>query len=396
MKKRGFTLIELLAVIVILAIIALIITPIVTGIIKKTKESADLRSAEAYVKAGENYYAKASTSGGTLDANVIDSLELSSTPAEDGSDFVVGSDGTTDMAIIINNKCYRKTYLDSIGDIKITDVVSDEDRANCTVPIKSNYAFLKQGAFCLMTYRNQVVLLTTATSAPSTYAYSEDLSDKTIEGNPSIMAYYVGTDSSNSLYNVYLVSSKPIAAPVDGSMLFQAMFNYTGELNLNWLTTYFTTDMTNMFHYDDFSKLTLGSNFYTHAVTNMMYMFYDTGFAELDLGTHFDTSNVTNMMYMFQNSNLTSLDLGDYFDTSKVTNMNYMFYGTGASTMTSLDLGPDFKNIASINTNMFGLNSTSVQVKVSSEIYSDATHFKLNKNSSDTIEYKNGTVVSTY
>jgi len=51
--KKGFTLIELLAVIVILAIIALIATPIVLNIISDTKESATLRSAEMYLDAVE-------------------------------------------------------------------------------------------------------------------------------------------------------------------------------------------------------------------------------------------------------------------------------------------------------------------------------------------------------
>ena len=51
--KKGFTLIELLAVIVILAIIALIATPIVLSIINDTKESAMLRSADFYLSGVE-------------------------------------------------------------------------------------------------------------------------------------------------------------------------------------------------------------------------------------------------------------------------------------------------------------------------------------------------------
>ena len=50
MKKRGFTLIELLAVIVVLAIIALIATPIVMNTIKRSKKGAAERSADSYVK----------------------------------------------------------------------------------------------------------------------------------------------------------------------------------------------------------------------------------------------------------------------------------------------------------------------------------------------------------
>ena len=46
MKNKGFTLIELLAVIVILAIIALIATPIILGIINDARESAKKRTAE--------------------------------------------------------------------------------------------------------------------------------------------------------------------------------------------------------------------------------------------------------------------------------------------------------------------------------------------------------------
>ena len=56
MKNKGFTLIELLAVIVILAIIALIATPIILGIIANTRSEARVRSAEAVEHALETGY----------------------------------------------------------------------------------------------------------------------------------------------------------------------------------------------------------------------------------------------------------------------------------------------------------------------------------------------------
>ena len=61
--KKGFTLIELLAVIVILAIIALIATPIILGIINNAKEESDKRSVELYVKAAELAVARKNLEG---------------------------------------------------------------------------------------------------------------------------------------------------------------------------------------------------------------------------------------------------------------------------------------------------------------------------------------------
>ena len=52
-KKKAFTLIELIAVLVILAIVALIVTPLVMSIIKKSKVSADMRSIDAYGRSVE-------------------------------------------------------------------------------------------------------------------------------------------------------------------------------------------------------------------------------------------------------------------------------------------------------------------------------------------------------
>ena len=47
-KRKGFTLIEVIAVLVILAMIFLIVTPLVMNIIRKAKDSADKRSIDIY------------------------------------------------------------------------------------------------------------------------------------------------------------------------------------------------------------------------------------------------------------------------------------------------------------------------------------------------------------
>lgn len=58
MKKRGFTLVELLAVIVILAIIALIATPVILNVIEKSKKGAAENSAQGYIEAVEKQQAR--------------------------------------------------------------------------------------------------------------------------------------------------------------------------------------------------------------------------------------------------------------------------------------------------------------------------------------------------
>ena len=78
--RRGFTLIELLAVIVILAIIALIATPIVLEIINNSKNSAMLMNAENYLDAViQGIVKKSMSTGGSFFPNtcvVVEDGEL--------------------------------------------------------------------------------------------------------------------------------------------------------------------------------------------------------------------------------------------------------------------------------------------------------------------------------
>ena len=52
-RKKGFTIMELIGVLVILAILALIVTPLVMNIIRKARISADKRSIDAYGRSVE-------------------------------------------------------------------------------------------------------------------------------------------------------------------------------------------------------------------------------------------------------------------------------------------------------------------------------------------------------
>lgn len=80
MKNKGFTLIELLAVIVILAIIALIATPMILGVIDDAKKKSAQTSAQYYVEAVEK-------------SMMVHQMNTNTSVADDT--YTVGSDGVT-------------------------------------------------------------------------------------------------------------------------------------------------------------------------------------------------------------------------------------------------------------------------------------------------------------
>lgn len=121
MNKKGFTLIELLAVIVVLAIIALIATPIVMNTINKAQEGADKNAAYNYIDAVESGFAISSldnpgtyvapTAVTTVDASLVKGTAPSAVAlsVSDGrvvggtisfakNTFTVGTDGTLTLS----------------------------------------------------------------------------------------------------------------------------------------------------------------------------------------------------------------------------------------------------------------------------------------------------------
>ena len=95
MNKKGFTLIELLAVIVILAIIALIAVPIVLNIISDSKESAQLRSAEMYLKGVETSVVTSALNN----KNILDGI------------YEITKEGYICLGTITNNTCSEEETL---------------------------------------------------------------------------------------------------------------------------------------------------------------------------------------------------------------------------------------------------------------------------------------------
>src|SRR5574344_1035581 len=117
MKSKGFTLIELLAVIVILAVIALIVTPIVTGIIQSAKDSANARSVEGHIGNVNYQIIEHSFNSNNGDLNAFDGTKTESDlgltmPAGDDitcTSYIINN-GTVQSATDCTHKDWTKKY----------------------------------------------------------------------------------------------------------------------------------------------------------------------------------------------------------------------------------------------------------------------------------------------
>ena len=130
MKKKGFTLIELLAVIVILAIIALIATPIVMNTIENAKKGAAERSAENYLSAVETEVAKQRIDGVVLEGEYTIQEDGNLCPAgetcTDETEIKIDMSGNKPSSGIINIENGKVVDKLSAGESKKTTMTVDE------------------------------------------------------------------------------------------------------------------------------------------------------------------------------------------------------------------------------------------------------------------------------
>ena len=126
-NKKGFTLIELLAVIVVLAIIALIATPIVMNTIKNAKKGAAERSADNYVKTVEQKVEESRIDGtkianGTYNIQPDGNLCSASGCGENDKDKITidmsGNKPTSGTIIITNGEVQSSSRM-TLGDYSV-------------------------------------------------------------------------------------------------------------------------------------------------------------------------------------------------------------------------------------------------------------------------------------
>ena len=127
-NKKGFTLIELLTVIIILAVIALIATPIVLNVIDNARKSANKDSAYGLLDSAKLYYMESLLDESkSLSGNLIDKINVSGSKPDSGTGTVyINNKGEIALAVVYDKVCYKKEY----GD---TDLTESSDIENCKV-----------------------------------------------------------------------------------------------------------------------------------------------------------------------------------------------------------------------------------------------------------------------
>ena len=239
----------------------------------------------------------------------------------------------------------------NVDDENDTSFIGKTISANIVINSKqANPAYMKNGynngtEFWNSNYRPYIRTINFGndlSNLPSNCTESNLCWDITESGDNKVYGYLIdsglkdSTDSTKSLYNLYIVSENEIFAPSSCSWMF-ANFDNLILINLNNnFNTIKTIYMAYIFYKGSLLSALDLSNFNTTNVINMSGMFTGcSNIEQLNL-SNFDTSNVTTMADMFSGCySLTSLDLSN-FDTSKLTSMWHMFYGS--TSLTTLEL----------------------------------------------------------
>ena len=343
-NEHGFTLIELLAVIVVLAIITLITTPIVINIINSSKNFANKVSASNFAKEANKYAIEQKINGIIASGNIFDevSKRMDGKKPEIG---VVYSDGNGNiaLALVFDNRCYTKEY--NSEEIKKVDI------NECYAPVDflalGNKDDDKEATFFNGPIKKssvEKIVFVDNTNVPTDAIGNWNAS---ASGEGKVVAWYKDEDNNN-LYEVYIGGEGGVKANPNSYQLFNVFSNLT-SIDLRYLDTSSVTSMQAMFRLCSSLTILDVSKFDTSKVTNMYAMFQWSNTTTLDV-SKFDTSKVEGMDYTFMNVKAKELDVSNW-DTSNVTDMAGMFGGTRA---TILDVSNFDTSKVTNMYNMFG------------------------------------------
>ena len=365
--KKGFTLIELLAVVVILAIITLIATPIILDVINDTKEESTKISVQNYMDAVELTIAH----NHMMDNDVlitgtyeiiengkyiksVDNPDQEKLKVEYEGEGLTGGtvkliDGQIREANEIKiNKYYVRIMLGEVKlfnkEIKKVELTTGQ---NFNTKIKTLVVGTETKPGAVDTTVTSIELLSYG-KLPKGYKLEDfqklERVDISNQGDETIYAIYDGNDK------VYIYTEDEIVFNKTSSFMFQK-FQSAETIDFGgYINTSKVTNMGSMFNgCSNLVELDV-SNWDTSKVTSMGNMFYTCkNLTALDV-SNWDTGNVTSMTWMFFSCNkLQELDVSNW-KIDKVTNFENAFHG--CSSLEELDVSNwNTENV----TNMHGI-----------------------------------------
>ena len=369
-KKNAFTLIELLAVIVILALIALIATPIILDVINDSKKSSTELSLKNYLRAVELAVSNESLKNPTVNLNVICRIDEKS----NGKELDCGTGESIKLeytgeglisGIIVLEKGVVTRLLN--GTLKGTnkDIEFEQGKIIYTPNVTKSTLVTGQ------TFNIKIKQL----ANPNT----EDITHATEDSNIVSIEFYSRGLLPNgytkekleklSSVDVSLKQDSSIIAYIDNGKIYvysdnlinfnkesNAMLNnMKGVINIkfNIIDTSEVTTVWGMFDFDNNLKYIDINAINTKNISNFSRMFRNcSSLTNLDVSS-WDMSGATTMYQMFFGcSSLTELDLSKW-NTSNVTSTQEMF--RGCKDLTNLDLSKwNTSNLISMGAMFYG------------------------------------------
>ena len=137
MKKKGFTLIELLAVIIVLAVIALIATPVVLNIIEKVKIESIVNSCYGVIDGAKFAYTESMLTSDVITSGDVRTLKLS------GEKPITGEWEMINSKIIIDNVSFNSMqgYVCTNRNTKNNEVVCNKGNAEVNIIDAENVSY---------------------------------------------------------------------------------------------------------------------------------------------------------------------------------------------------------------------------------------------------------------
>ncbi len=394
MNRKGFTLIELLAVIIILAIVALIATPIIMNVITDARLSANKTQVELILKGAEQKFAHSQLTGEDTnfdgETNIYKEIDTTNEKPENGEVYIT-STGEIAIAISIDGVCYYKKFAEEnisqndsekcyeniidtiiisdydivadlksdpalvVGDIKTTAGYYERNDGGASeyeiiasdgiTPNEMDYILLNNGLVAKLKYTNEINVMQLGAHAVN------DINSINTQTAP---------DNSIILNKAFNIGVTTVDFPQDKTFLVKdRVFLYTPNVSVNG-------NGSNIYHDDTFNQtlteesrvVTLGWNGQGSygMVTNISWdnlniisdSVRDIPFLAMQMGVLFlENSSITNSIFRGPGPKLTKGDDGDFASLSGQVEEDFMF--------NNLDLWTSNNNIT-IENNEFYLS----------------------------------------